>query len=153
MTCVLLKLSMDCIWTYVEYMYGWLWSYMLMLTCIMSLILVKWRFYQNDMKAYISCKCPFCIFSCMVIILSTFCVLTHILHIFTISVGFGKWSLLASLKCWIAFLQDLVCPHGFEDKTFKFFCSCNRLNRLLLIVKGRVPTYVLWLCLRWPCET
>ena len=41
MTCVLLKLSMDCIWTYVDYMYGGLWSYMLMLTCIMSLILVK----------------------------------------------------------------------------------------------------------------
>ena len=64
MTCVLLKLSMGCIWTYVDYMYGciWtyvdymyggLWSYMLMLTCIMSLILVKERFYQIDTKAFI----------------------------------------------------------------------------------------------------
>ena len=140
MACVLLKLSMSCIGTYVDYMYGGLWSYMLMLTCIMSLILVKERFYQIDMKALLPWKCPFwhvfawspyLVLNCANPFLSLFGLKCRDLEKMTCH-GFDRFLSVED--------EDLVSPHRFEDNT-QYVLLC--LLVLFKLCTGLVPKFVL----------
>jgi len=91
------------------------------------------------LKAYIPCKCPLCMFSCMVVILSTYC--TNSIFLYCYKCRWWKVKRFFE-EAWDIdyFSRSLVCPHIFEDivEPFLVFPLRNCI-RLIFCCKGSCP--------------